>query len=281
MKEIKLFKSNQNNWLTNIDFLKALEKVNAPDSNILYIHSGLNFGIPNPKLSKNEILQSLFDTLIELKVPTICFPTFTFSFCNGEDFDVINSKSKMGLLNEFFRKQLPVKRSVDPLLSVAVLGTDTNLAESIEHASIGKNSTFDMLHNRKNVRFLFLGKKIGDCFTYMHYMEKVLNVNYRYDRKFTGTIKTKEKTYTDTFELFVRYKNIIPGKGSYVYENFMLEKGIAKKTTFGDDFVLSVDEPNAFEIYSSFIQKDPNFFIDPSSKFDFDKTFEVKNMVAL
>lgn len=76
------------------------------------------FGTPNPNLKRKELLGEIYETLLTLKVSTICMPTFTFSFCNGKDYDPRHSGSKMGALNEYFRKQDGVIRSVDPLMSV-------------------------------------------------------------------------------------------------------------------------------------------------------------------
>jgi aminoglycoside 3-N-acetyltransferase len=281
MEKYNLFYTTNNVWVTNHDLLDALKRVQAHEANILYIHSGLSFGIPNPEIPKNEILRILLDTILALNVPTICVPTFTFSFCNGEDFDVQNSRSKMGALNEFIRKQPGTIRSVDPLMSVALIGQDTDLALGIGHASIGVNSTFDKLHSRDNVRFLFLGTRPGDCFTYMHFIEKFFNADYRYDRDFTGNIIDGGKSYPDTFTLFVRYRNIFPGKGSYQYEALLYEKGISRKHAIGNSFITTLAEPPAFEIYKEMLEKDHNFFIDPSSIHDHNKLFEVKNMVAL
>ena len=281
MKHINLFKDKNNTWLSNGDILSKLEKAGAHDCNILYMHTALSFGIPNPELSKTELLNALYETISELKVPTLLVPTYTLSFCNGLDFDIINSKSKMGVLNEFIRKQPEAIRSVDPLMSVSLIGTDKDLAEGIGHVSIGKDSTFDKLHYRDGVKFLFFGALLGDCFTYMHYIESFVNSHYRYNRDFTGKIITPEKTYEDTYTLFVRYKNVSPGMGSYTYEDLLANKGIAKKIACGDSSITTVDEPRAFEVYHDLIMKYPDYFIDPSSIHDYDKTFIVKDMVAL
>ncbi len=281
MKPFNLFYSTNNEWVTNHDLLDSLKRVNAHESSILYIHSGLSFGIPNPNIPKNEILWILLDTILALNVPTICVPTFTFSFCNGIDFDVQNSKSKMGALNEFIRKQPGTIRSVDPLMSVALIGKDIDIATGIGHESIGKDSTFEKLHHRDNVRFLFLGTRPGDCFTYMHYIEKFVNARYRYDRDFTGKITDGKNSYKDTFTLFVRYRNVFPGNGSYYYEDILSKKGLSRTCELGNSFITTIEEPPAFEIYKDLFDKDHNFFIDLSSIHDYNKTFEVQNMVAL
>ena len=155
------------------------------------------------------------------------------------------------------------------------------LSTGIGHESIGEKSTFNKLHSRENVRFLFLGAELGSCFTYMHYIEKFLNVDYRYDREFSGKITSGNNSYVDTFTLFVRYRNIFPGKGSYVYEDMMVKTGKAKKSPCGNSFITTVEENSAFEVYQEMYNNDHNFFIDPSSIHDYDKTFEVKNMIAL
>ena len=81
MKELNLFKLKDGCWLTNHDVLKSLEEVKAHDSEVLYIHTELNFGYPNLQISKKYLLNTLLEVLDELKVPTIIMPTYTFSFC--------------------------------------------------------------------------------------------------------------------------------------------------------------------------------------------------------
>ncbi len=281
MNKIELFKESNGNWITNFDILKILEQSGAHDCKILYMHTGLSFGTPNPALKKSEMLLALYEVICALKVPTLIVPTYTFSFCNGLPFDIVHSKSKMGVLNEFIRNQPTAIRSIEPLMSVALIGEDQDLATGIGHISIGENSTFDKLHYRNDVKFLFLGTRLGACFTYMHYIEAFVKSHYRYNREFTGKIITKDNEYEDTYTLFVRYKNVKPGNASFDYEDILVNKGIAKKMTCGDSFITTVDEPRAFEVYHDMICKEPDLFIDKSSIHDYDKTFIVKDMIAL
>jgi hypothetical protein len=112
-------------------------------------------------------------------------------------------------------------------------------------------------------------------------MEKYLNVNYRYDKQFHGKITIGDRSYEDNYTLFVRYHNIFPGQGSYAYEDIMLKRGIAKKAQFGNGFITTIDEPSAFKIYKELIDHDQNYFLDPKSIHDCNKTFDVHNMIAL
>jgi aminoglycoside 3-N-acetyltransferase len=283
MKTIKLFFDRNGQPITNTDILRVLENFRVQESELLYIHSALSFGLPNTELKRHEILNCLLDILLELRIPTICMPTFTFSFCNGNTYDPLNSRSRMGALNEYFRVQPDVKRSADPLMSVALIGKDQKLISEIGTESVGKDSNFDLIRKRKNVKFLFIGTKIGDCFTYMHYLEWLYKVDYRYNRAFKGIVCENGKEIEKEYLLFVRYKGITPNKGSYLYEQEMYNTGLARQEMLGDSSISIVDEPLAADFYKSFLEKDPYYFVDVDPSFkEKDKTFVLeKEMVAL
>src|SRR5690242_20383372 len=103
----------------------------------------MSFGKPNPELGKTGLLQAVLETLQALGVPTLCVPTFTFSFCNGVAYDPAQSRSKMGVLNEYIRRLPEAERSIDPLMSAAVLGADHQVVRDLGHRSIGAGCTFD------------------------------------------------------------------------------------------------------------------------------------------
>ena len=278
----KLFKTRDGRWVTSADLVDAMRAVGAHDCQVLYMHTGLSFGQPNPELSRTDLLEAIYQAVRLLGVPTLCVPTFTFSFCNGEDYDVDRSKSRMGALNEFIRRQPEAIRSADPLLSVALVGEDRDLVESLGHESIGENSTFDKLSHRPGVKFLFLGVCLGDCFTYMHYLEWREKVPYRYHRDFTGKITHGNRTCEDTYSLFVRYRNVKPNRGSYAYEEMLAGRGRLRVAPLGDNSIRCVSEPEAREVYLELLRKTPNFFIEqPFSPQDADTTFVAQNMVAL
>ncbi|MFZ4520726.1 MAG: AAC(3) family N-acetyltransferase [Bacteroidales bacterium] len=281
MKEKILFNS-KSGGVTSLDFLSALRSIDADKADVLYIHTALNFGVP-AGLQKRELLDSLLETLNELGVATVIFPTYTFSFCNGTGYNVQSSKTPMGLLNDYARQQPNAIRSVDPLMSNALIGKHTEFVTDIGKCSVGKNSTFDLLHNtRLKVKFLFLGPKIGDCFTFMHYIEEREGVPYRYNRVFTGEITNGTNCFEDSYELFVRYGNVKPGPGSYIYENILLEKGIAKRKRVGDGMITIVDEQPAYGCYVDLLKMSPSFYIsEPFDEKSKTTVFEVTNMVAL
>ena len=277
-----IFRTKQGKPVTSDDLRVALDQVQAQDCQVLYMHTALSFGMPNPELSRTELLECIYQAVRGLGVPTLCVPTFTFSFCNGEAYDPRSSKSRMGAINEFIRQRQEAVRSVDPLMSVAVVGEDRDLAENLGHESIGANSTFDKLSRRKKVKFLFLGVALGDCFTYMHHLEWVARVPYRYNRDFAGKITHEGRTYEDTYKLFVRYNNVKPNSASYIYQRSLAECDSLRVAAFGDNFIQCVEEPKARERYLELLSQDPNDFIsNPYRAEEADRTFVAQNMVAL
>ncbi|HXA51806.1 MAG TPA: AAC(3) family N-acetyltransferase, partial [Candidatus Acidoferrum sp.] len=210
MKDVNLFRSSDGSWITTSQVLSALVKVKAHEARVLYMHTGLTFGPPNLELSRSELLAALYQVIRELGTPTLLLPTFTFSFCNGQSYNVQTSRSKMGALNEYIRQLPQAIRSTDPLLSVTLIGDDTGFVRDLGKHSMGEDSTFDKLHVRgQDVKFLFLGATVSECFTYSHYVEERLGSEYRYNREFTGTITDGDRTWTDTYSLFVRYKGVV------------------------------------------------------------------------
>lgn len=283
MNEINLFLTKNGQWVTNKSMLETLLSIGTDKCDILYIHTALSFGQPNPQLKKSVMLGELLNVIKALGVKTVCMPTFTFSFCNGLDYNPANSASRMGVLNEFFRKQEGVIRSADPLMSVALLGEDKDLVTGVGHVSCGENSTFDKLRHRDNVKFLFLGPKIGDCLTYMHYMEWLYSVDYRYNRVFRGNVTIGDKTSVEEYALFVRYKSVIPNTASYDYEQKMYDNGTAFIATCGDGTISIVDEKNASVEYKKCLDENPYYFVDfENGVFVKDKTFKLDHeMVAM
>lgn len=283
MKEINLFLTKDRTWVSNKSLMDTLLSIGADNCDILYIHTSLSFGIPNPDLKKSLLLEELLNVIKRLEVRTICMPTFTFSFCNGKSFCPESTPSRMGVLNEFFRKQEGVLRSNDPLMSVALAGKDKELVTDIGNSSCGACSTFDLLRHRDNVKFLFLGPKIGDCMTYMHYLEWLYSVDYRYERTFRGIVTHGNENKEEEYTLFVRYKSVRPNDNSYTYEQRMYENGTALTAQYGDGSISIVGEREASEEYLRCLKENPYFFVDfDNGEFIKDKTFTLNSeMVAL
>ncbi len=270
MSEIKLFRSADGVWITENDVKKLLAELRAPECDILFIHSDISFGLPNRELRRSELLERLFQCISSTGVRTIIYPTFTYSFCNGENYDVRSSKTSMGALNEYARKQAGHNRSLDPLLSVAAFGDGARefTAAQTEH-SLGRNSVFDLMHRAGNVKFLFFGAEFCECFTYLHYVEKMLDVPYRFDMPFDGSVidwdgnAHRKRQYIHT-----ACEKIVP-VDHYHFKTFLTRQGCFHAARLGDREIAVIGEADAYHWISQKIKERIDYFLErPFSQSD-------------
>lgn len=258
---LRLFQARNNSWITYGELVQAMREVKADDCDILLIHTNVSFGKPNREFRRKEFVEILFDAIKELGVNTLIFPTFTFSYCNREDYDVKNSKCKMGMINEYARQREDAVRSEDPLLSVCVIGDHKELAEVSGMKSLGEGSFFDRLHQTSNVRILFLGAELLECNTHLHYVEEKLRVPYRYDKEFEGNIIDAEgKKRADKHILYVKYRDI-KLRSQPLYEQELLEEGKYIKRALGDAYVSCLTEKAAYDKTYEWLNRDINCFL--------------------
>jgi len=260
-KNIEMFTDNTGKIYTFSDVVNTLREVGADKCEVLFVHSELSFGVPCKGLKRKDFIELMYLAIKELGVKTLIFPTFTFSFSNYEDFDIANSKSKMGVLSESVRKLPDSLRSCDPLMSVSLIGENKKLIENLGKSSVGTDSIFDKLHNTENVKFLFFGTEIGQCFTHMHYVEERLNVPYRYNMDFSGNIIDLDgKIRNDTYTLFVKYRDIIPIVPDS-FEDELIKEGIYKKVSLGNRHVGCFTEKESYEATEKWLKNDISCFL--------------------
>ena len=262
MNTLKLFCDSFNNWTTVDDLVEKMKHVGAHDCNVLFIHTDIMFGRINPELSRTQYLEAIYQALLSLNVDTIVMPSFTFSFCNHEIYDVNKSKTHMGVLNESIRKQPNVERSTDPILSMIATGKDMSILRNLGCHSLGKDSAYDKLHHTPDVKFLFLGAEISECFTYIHYMEKILGVPYRFDMPFIGTIvDAAGNSYEDTFYLYAGCKGVKPAC-SYYFRDYLIEKGYLSVSCLGDKPLTCISEIDAYREIKNKLEADVCYFLE-------------------
>lgn len=264
------------------DILEALLAVDADKCDVLLLHTAMNFGTLAKGMKRRELCEIMYDLICQLGVKTLVFPTFTFSFANNEDYDVQNSRSSMGILNEYVRKREDSLRSLDPLLSVCVVGENKALAEVSGDSSLGKGSFYDRLHNTDNVRIAFLGADELVCNTHLHYVEECVRVPYRYHLPMTGNIiDPKGVVRTDTHKLFVTYRDVITG-GQREFYDALIRENKMKKVKVGDSSVSCFKEPDIYEHEKKYLKKDISYFLgEPYDSHPLVKEFEYGGVVTV
>ena len=99
------------------DIDKAFDQLGIQKGDNLYCHAnlGLSGTLYNCR-SSNELAQ-IYYTKIRNRIGnngTLVFPSYTYSFCTNDSFDLNNTPSKMGILSEYARTSLNISRTKDP-----------------------------------------------------------------------------------------------------------------------------------------------------------------------
>ncbi len=258
-----LFYDSDNKLYTIADIKSALIETGVADCETLFIHSDIMFGRPAEGFKRKDYLQSLYDVIEEIGIRNLVVPTFTYSFCNNESYDILKSKTSMGAFNEFIRKMNNRYRTIDPLLSVSVPLELEYLFKDVSEHSLGENSAFDILHHMNDVKFLFFGAEMADCFTYVHYVEKMMEVPYRFDMTFEGEVILPDRTTVHRKQVIHTqcYGVKLPPKYDY-FEKEMEENGYLKKKWIGEKYVACISEKDAYREIKLHIEKNINYYLE-------------------
>ena len=258
-----LFSDNGGKIYSAQDIYDSLRNIGADDCDVLFIHSDVMFGNPLPGFKRREYLGTLYRVVEDLNVKHIIVPTFTYSFCNNEDYDVKSSKTSMGAFNEHVRNLNGRYRTLDPLLSLSVPAELKPIFENIGNHSLGVNSGLDKLHSLDGVKFLFLGAEMADCFTYVHYVEKMMDVPYRFDMEFEGNIIDYDNKSSRRRQIIHTQCGGVklPPKYDY-FENSMVEKGLLKKKRLGNKYVACLLERDAYREIENNIKSNICYYLE-------------------
>lgn len=266
---IELFCDMNGKVFSKEDLRESLLHVGAADCETLFIHSDIMFGTPAKGFRRMELLETLFQTIDSLNVPNVIIPAFTYSFCNHEDFDVLKSKTSMGSFNEYYRKKENRYRTHDPLLSLSVPEKLRSLFENVSAHSLGTGSGLDIVHQMKDVKFLFLGADMANCFTYVHYVEKMLDVPYRFDMPFEGNVIDEKGTVLKKTQfIHTQCAGVqLPDRYDY-FENDLLAKGKLQKVQYGDKYISCISEKDAYEEIKRNIETNKFYYLAKPYKDD-------------
>lgn len=238
------------------DIEKALMQAGLEKGDIVMVHSDIrSFGRMGDIKDKEEFVGTVLDAFLNVLggEGTLVVPTYTYSFCKNEDFDVKNSPSTVGTFSEFVRKDERSIRSEDPLFSHAAIGKDAGkLLSKVPDECFGKDSFFDRLY-RCDGKIINFGKFFD--ITYIHYIEKNFSTRYRYDKKFSGTlIKEDGSRVQKEVTYYVRYylQGVPEEKQPVKHDCSPIEKeldrkGLLNKVPLGDDFVICSQAKDCYD----------------------------------
>ncbi len=246
----------------------ALGKCGLKQGDVVLCHSNVGFfGRPE----EGETAEAVFDLILRAfqdtigSQGTIVVPTFTYSFCKGEVFDPAKTVSQMGIFAETLRQHPGARRSEEPIFSVAALGAlSGELTQNVAQECFGKNSFWERLLQADGL-ICFMNLDLSYC-TFNHYVERCLNVPYRYDKLFTGYI---EKNGMRTKSAAIHFCRDLSNPGTLQSAELLTESAkkarLLRSAKVGRGDIVCVRAGDIYRLMEKGIQQNP-WFMTVSAK---------------
>lgn len=206
----------------------AVRGLGVEPDDTLFVHAGLQHALRVEGATREAKLATIVRALTDSVADgVLILPTFSYSFCEGEAFDVHRSPSRVGVLTEHFRGLEGVRRTADPIFSCAVRG-DLPARWARELYGIGDKDCFGprsiFAHLVEvGAKLLFLGVGFEAC-TLVQHAEQRHGVPYRYTKAFSGEVRDGATVSEVTARYFVR-------RLDEDVENFLEPLGAALETS--------------------------------------------------
>ena len=221
----------------NLDFAsicQALEQIGVKAGDDICVHSSL-MRLGKILVTPKQLLDTLIAAFREVIGPqgTLIMPTFTYSYCHQQIYDVLHTPSTMGILTEYYRQLPQYHRTINPIFHFAVSGPNADYYLNEKATScFGINSVYDLL-TKRNGQIVVFGEK-GKGYTFVHHIEEEVPVSYRYYKTFAGTmIDAQGHKRQTSIRYFVRHLN----RRSVVYGikvlNFLEQQGLSTELPLG------------------------------------------------
>jgi aminoglycoside 3-N-acetyltransferase len=248
------------------DIIRSLKYCGVKKGDTLFSHSNIGFwGHPEGIYDKEEICKLILEAIFDVigQKGTLVVPTFTYSF--GSDklekiFSIENTPSKMGILAEYVRMSSYSYRSADPMLSVAAIGENAKwLTTDVSDVCFGSDSFWDRFYKIKG-KICNINFDAGS--TFIHYVEKCLDVPYRKETKLSGTVIDKNEHIKKTISYFGR--DLSNAKSQPCFEMFTKLAILNKYTQsaeVGRGKIIVITAENTFSLIKSTLLLKPNFLI--------------------
>jgi aminoglycoside 3-N-acetyltransferase len=176
---------------------------NIPEGRILLLHSSISRTLKRHECAPNDVLLALLKALGP--EGTLLLPLFNFDFTKGTPFDMSKTPSHMGALTEAGRHWPGAVRTGHPVYSFVAIGAKASAFKNVANRSgYGHDSPFAMLRKMNGIVGV-LDLPDQDSMTFIHHVEEMLDVPYRYHKDFSGRyIDADGAASVRTFSIFVR-----------------------------------------------------------------------------
>lgn len=246
------------------DLVNAMRQAGVREGQIVFCHSNIGLlGIPAEGNNRETADRVVLEAFQEVLGPhgTLCVPTFTYSFCKGEEYDPDNTPSTCGAWSERVRRLPGARRTMDPIFSVAAVGpAAARLTEGVSMECFGPGSFWE--------RFLAADGFICNLNFYVpltgfHYLEKQAGARYRFDKLFTGTFRVNGEARKGAAIFFCQDKNNPATQVSlHAFDERLLGAGTAVKVEVGRGYLTGISMRALKQALEETLAAEPWFLIE-------------------
>ena len=248
------------------DLIGGLKDVGLRKGDTIFVHSDIAAFGRFRASDKDLILAAFVEALKEVVGPagTIVMPTFSYSFCRGQKFDLEKTRSTVGALTEYFRKLPESERNSHPIFSIAASGKNKKKVLNTGTDSFGSDSIFAKLIDL-DAKVVFLGASFM-ANTFVHYIEQSCKVPYRYMKTFKGVVLNNEKVRNTVVTYYVRHldKDVITNLNAF--EKYLFSKRAVAEKKLGGGRILVVRVSDMFKLGMEMLDRDIYAFLDHQPK---------------
>jgi aminopeptidase-like protein/aminoglycoside N3'-acetyltransferase len=240
---------------------QALKQGGLKRGDVVFSHSNVGYlGYPEEGQTSEALFHTILGAFFDVigAEGTLVVPTFTYSFPRQQPFDPDHSPSTCGLFTEMLRRHPEAQRSADPIFSVAALGRwAQELTSDLPPECFGKDSFWDRFRRLDGV---VCNVNFDAGSTFVHYVERCLNVPYRYDKLFTGWIVRGGKATKRSAIYFCQDLSNPDTVAAFEwFDRLARERGLVRSVPVGRGAIVVISAAHTFKLIESELKKNPWF----------------------
>jgi aminoglycoside 3-N-acetyltransferase len=194
---------------------------------------------------------------------TLILHSFSYGYIHGKEFDVDRTDSEVGPFTNYVRRLPQAMRSLHPVFSLTGVGKNAkNILSNCGKAGFGSSSPFYRL-SKFNTIFVSLGTTIGESMTYIHHLEQMYGVSYRFNQCFSHPVTYKGCDIVGPWLVNLRYLGVEVEPDLKKAEVELIKSGAANMIK-GDNIHQSVKISRVDKIVNNMLSKNPAVLITPS-----------------
>lgn len=248
-------------YYNRAQMVQAFKQSGLKPGDVVFSHSNVGyFGYPEEGQTSEALFQTILGAFFDVigEEGTLVVPTFTYSFPRRQHFDPDHTPSTCGIFTEMLRRHPEARRSADPIFSVAALGRRAmELTCDLSPECFGKNSFWDRFLHEDGV-ICNLNFDAGS--TFVHYVERCLNVPYRYDKLFTGRLTRDGKAIKSSAIYFCQDLSNPDTVAAFEwFDRVARERGVARSVPVGRGAVVVISAADTFKLIEDELKQHPWF----------------------